>query len=707
MSSRPPHVQEQVYKYYKYLNPHPRELIAAKQPPRIFIREGEVSQWRPKERGMKRKFLILFDDTLVVCRRNNRTSYVTKIIFRLTAGTLKCALVSNSSYYIKGVEFRIWNKTRTFVFFGKSPSNALSWVRDIVYAMNGGRIPYRPVVDPKTGEEIDGEGEKKDKDLLKLMEKRREEDRVSGGNKGKDADFLAGVNDRDSFKMPASGEDGGDLIPNFDPFSDAPASSSSSSSGGAQQQQQQSQDDLVPYNPFLSVGNDPFNPFGTDGQQQQQFQQQQQQQQAQQEAMLAAQQAQMQQQQQQPDWTMMLEKAAMDLCLFGKSTILDLEQMRELDKNLVDSEVHNAAKQSKGNYEVLYQGTTRLANERDPGRRQAEAQNLAKIAAMNLPAMRQFVFQALNKVESVKDDFAKGRQRYMLQVLDKAILSLFALLPPEIQQQQAQQQQPQQAQQQPKQAAAAPAGFGDWDPFGSSNEAGNPQVSKVEAEMTEIVQAVKQSANDLNEIIKENEQKQEAPTATIQNTMNMTTMLAELLNAATEAEKSLGEAARKSGQAYHRDPAWENGLISAAKSVLQNVGLLVNSAKSVNGAPLEEVEAECDTLLACVRSMNGATARLVMASRVKIPAGSPHGAAMDTAAANVKRAAGELESSTLEQALANKKEEKKEEAPAQEPSAVKKEAEKLNAMSKVAKLERELELARQQLSGMNAGEYKQ
>ena len=115
----------------------------------------------------KQKKEFWFDEiNMLFCsnqkRKNSRTNFVTKIIFRLSTGNLKCALVSNSTYYIKGVEFRIWNSTRMFVFFGKSPSNALSWVRDIVYTMNGGRIPYRPVIDPKTGEEIDAEGEKKD-----------------------------------------------------------------------------------------------------------------------------------------------------------------------------------------------------------------------------------------------------------------------------------------------------------------------------------------------------------------------------------------------------------------------------------------------------------------------------------------------------------------------------------------------------------------
>ena len=43
---------------------------------------------------------------------------------------------------------------------------------------------------------------------------------------------------------------------------------------------------------------------------------------------------------------------------------------------------------------------------------------------------------------------------------------------------------------------------------------------------------------------------EQAPSPTIENTLNLTNVLAELLRVATEAEKSLGEAARKSGVCF-------------------------------------------------------------------------------------------------------------------------------------------------------------
>ena len=105
------------------------------------------------------------------------------------------------------------------------------------------------------------------------------------------------------------------------------------------------------------------------------------------------------------------------------------------------------------------------------------------------------------------------------QVLDKAIMTLYALLPAELKMQQQGQQQPQAVVSTPAPvasaavvepapaAAAQPAqvqkqdSFGDWDPFGSTNEAGKEPVSAVEAEMVEIVQAVKQSAQDLQSML--------------------------------------------------------------------------------------------------------------------------------------------------------------------------------------------------------------
>ena len=118
------------------------------------------------------------------------------------------------------------------------------------------------------------------------MEKLKDEDRATGGHKGETADFLCGgVEDLKAQPLESTSTEG-ELISGLDTFN----------SGS------QKQEELVPYNPFLSVGANPFNPFGSSDSE-------------------AA----------PPDWATLLERATVELCLIGKSAILDLEQMRQLD----------------------------------------------------------------------------------------------------------------------------------------------------------------------------------------------------------------------------------------------------------------------------------------------------------------------------------------------------------------------------------------
>jgi hypothetical protein len=73
-----------------------------------------------------------------------------------------------------------------------------------------------------------------------------------------------------------------------------------------------------------------------------------------------------------------------------------------------------------------------LSSSTDPGVRQLMAQNLAITAAQSLPPLDSFVALGNGKVDNVKDDFARGRQKYMLQVLAKAIQNVYDLLPDDL-----------------------------------------------------------------------------------------------------------------------------------------------------------------------------------------------------------------------------------------------------------------------------------
>ena len=104
-----------------------------------------------------------------------------------------------------------------------------------------------------------------------------------------------------------------------------------------------------------------------------------------------------------------------------------------------------------------------------------------------------------------------------------------------------------------------------------------------------------------------------------------------LIQSATAAQKELIQLGRanKAPSPYKKDPAWAQGLISAAHEVAGTVeDLVVCSNKSVEGGGEEGV-------VAAVRMVGGATARLVNASRVKVDPNSQSQKRLETAAKGV------------------------------------------------------------------------
>ena len=104
-----------------------------------------------------------------------------------------------------------------------------------------------------------------------------------------------------------------------------------------------------------------------------------------------------------------------------------------------------------------------------------------------------------------------------------------------------------------------------------------------------------------------------------------------LIQSATSAQKELIQLgkANKAPSPYKKDPAWAQGLISAAHEVAGTVeDLVLCSNKSVEGGGEEGV-------VAAVRMVGGATARLVNASRVKVDPNSQSQKRLEAAAKGV------------------------------------------------------------------------
>lgn len=158
---------------------------------------------------------------------------------------------------------------------------------------------------------------------------------------------------------------------------------------------------------------------------------------------------------------------------------------------------------------------------------------------------------------------------------------------------------------------------------------------------------------------------------------------------------------KKLGQVYKKDPAWEEGLISAARAVAGTTEDLVNYA---NGC----VKGECgeEMLVACVRGVGGATARLVSAAKAKADPFSDAHKSLGQSAKSVAEATQGLANAT--KAAAEKKTETKKKQAIRvdkHKSYAGLRAKELEEQAQIAKLELELERARQSLFQKRRSEY--
>ena len=251
---------------------------------------------------------------------------------------------------------------------------------------------------------------------------------------------------------------------------------------------------------------------------------------------------------------------------------------------------------------------------------------------------------------------------------------------------------------------------------GAEREAGVPEIpseplqderlAELEDVLKSVVLSIKAAAEQLKppERVEGDEARDPkeaaAEAALIGATGNLTHVIAELVRVATLAQHSVwklsGAPDGQQREAYHRDKAWEEGLISAAKDVGANIQHLVQATNDISQG------ATTDSVLASMREISGATARLVTAARVKIPPDSKYLLDLESAASAAKAATTELKDSVTAHTEAVTAPSKEEDVDLTQVTVHKK---KLEALSDVARLERELELARLRVQNIQKSAY--
>eukprot|EP01104_Vermistella_antarctica_P018056 TRINITY_DN6574_c0_g1_i1.p1 TRINITY_DN6574_c0_g1~~TRINITY_DN6574_c0_g1_i1.p1 ORF type:complete len:2432 (+),score=758.04 TRINITY_DN6574_c0_g1_i1:122-7417(+) len=173
-----------------------------------------------------------------------------------------------------------------------------------------------------------------------------------------------------------------------------------------------------------------------------------------------------------------------------------------------------------------------------------------------------------------------------------------------------------------------------------------------------------------------------------------------LVFAAAETQKDIRTKSKGNKNAvnpYRKDPAWADGLISAAKQVAGTTEDLVYAANDVAQKTAGE-----EIIIAAVRGVSGATARLVSASRAKADPNAPSTLKLAAAAKTVQSATKML----ADAAKAAMNRESMASTVVVDESAAKARRRQLEEQARIAKLEMELEKARQSVFKRRKDEYK-
>jgi len=156
----------------------------------------------------------------------------------------------------------------------------------------------------------------------------------------------------------------------------------------------------------------------------------------------------------------------------------------------------------------------------------------------------------------------------------------------------------------------------------------------------------------------------------------------------------------KTGNVYKRDPQWAEGLISAARTVAGAVQHLVKASNAAAQGNASE-----EALIVAAQAVSAATAQLVTASTVKADPNSPAQHRLRDASSRVTQATSQLVNAAKHAAEWEKEQQEMEMDDKYNLTEAK--IKEMEQQMAILRLEKELEKARSQLSGMRKAEYQQ
>jgi len=122
--------RSRVWQIYERLYPKPPDLVDNN---RFFVREGELFVWSEKDKKKKRRYFFLFNDILLLCKREGSRKFWLRVHITLRSPHVQ---VEESGGY-DPLEFRLRCRTRTFLLWASSGESKKSWMQDIKDSVEG------------------------------------------------------------------------------------------------------------------------------------------------------------------------------------------------------------------------------------------------------------------------------------------------------------------------------------------------------------------------------------------------------------------------------------------------------------------------------------------------------------------------------------------------------------------------------------------
>jgi len=120
-----------VWEIHSLLHPKPDDLISTS---RFFVREGELQIWDEKRRRKRKRYFFLFNDILLLTKRESHKRYWLRIHITLRSPYVSIEDTDSAGY---SFEFRLHCRSRSFILYAPHGEARRDWIDDLQKSIEG------------------------------------------------------------------------------------------------------------------------------------------------------------------------------------------------------------------------------------------------------------------------------------------------------------------------------------------------------------------------------------------------------------------------------------------------------------------------------------------------------------------------------------------------------------------------------------------